>query len=90
MDKNLERFLSYVKIDTQSDANSAATPSAAKELDLSRKLLEELKSMGIDAYLDEYGIVYGKLEGEEGLDRSGSTPTSTPLPSSPEKMSSRR
>ena len=71
MDKNLERFLSYVKIDTQSDANSAATPSAAKELDLSRKLLEELKSMGIDAYLDEYGIVYGKLDGEEGLDPIG-------------------
>ena len=71
MDKNLERFLSYVKIDTQSDASSAATPSAAKELDLSRKLLEELKSMGIDAYLDEYGIVYGKLEGEEGLDPIG-------------------
>jgi len=44
----LDRFLSYVKIDTQSDPDSVSYPSTAKQLNLSRKLLEELKELGLD------------------------------------------
>ena len=71
MEKAIERFLDYVKIDTQSDDTSDSIPSQDKELNLSRKLLADLKEMGIVAYLDEFGIVYGKLQGEEGLDPIG-------------------
>ncbi len=71
MNENLERFLRYVKIDTQSDDTSMSVPSQAKELDLSRLLQKELKDMGIDSYINEFGILYGKLEGEKGLDPIG-------------------
>ncbi|MBO8426266.1 MAG: peptidase T [Firmicutes bacterium] len=64
MDKNLARFIEYVKIDTQSDPASATTPSTSKQLNLSRLLLKQLQELGLEAYIDEYGIVYGKLEGE--------------------------
>lgn len=57
-----ERFLRYVQIDTQSDPNSPTTPSTAKQKDLSRILVEELKAMGIaDAELDEHGYVYATI-----------------------------
>lgn len=57
-----ERFLRYVKIDTQSDPESASQPSTAKQLDLSRLLVKELLLMGIkDAHLDEFGYVYATI-----------------------------
>ncbi len=57
-----ERFLRYVKIDTQSDPESSAYPSTEKQKDLSRLLVEELKEMGIeDAHLDEFGYVYATI-----------------------------
>ncbi len=71
MENALDRFLRYVKIDTQSDDTSEATPSAEKELDLSRLLLHELHELGIKAELDEYGRVYGWLPGEKGLPTIG-------------------
>ena len=71
MDKALQRFIDYVQIDTQSDDTSFSVPSQMKELDLSRRLMKDLKEMGIDSYLNEFGIVYGKLPGEEGLDPIG-------------------
>lgn len=56
------RFLRYVQIDTQSDPESAGQPSTAKQLDLTRMLVDELQEMGIaDAHLDEYGYVYAML-----------------------------
>lgn len=56
------RFLRYVQIDTQSDATSSSQPSTAKQLDLSRMLVDELKELGIsDAHLDEYGYVYATV-----------------------------
>ena len=45
IDENLERFLTYVKIDTQSDDISNSTPSAMKELDLARQLMKELDEL---------------------------------------------
>lgn len=57
-----ERFLRYVQVDTQSDPNSPTTPSTAKQKDLSRILVEDLKAMGIaDAELDEHGYVYATV-----------------------------
>src|SRR5689334_19031762 len=57
-----ERFLRYVKIDTQSDPESTAVPTTEKQKNLSRILVEELKVIGIvDAHLDEFGIVYATI-----------------------------
>ncbi len=57
-----ERFLNYVKIDTQSDPSSASTPSTEKQKNLSKILVDELLQMGIkDAHLDEHGYVYATL-----------------------------
>ena len=65
MNKNVERFIRYAKIDTQADENSETVPSTAKQKNLSRLLVEELKELGLlDAYMDEYGIVYAHLDGE--------------------------
>lgn len=70
-DKALERFLRYVKIDTQSDENSSSTPSTAKQLDLAKVLKEELEGLGMEAEIDQYGRVYSHLAGEKGLDVIG-------------------
>lgn len=57
-----ERFLKYVQVDTQSDPQSVTQPSTEKQKNLSRILVEELKSLGLtDAELDEYGYVYATL-----------------------------
>ena len=65
MDKNVERFIRYAKIDTQADENSLTVPSTEKQKNLSRLLVKELKELGLDdAYMDEYGIVYAHLDGE--------------------------
>lgn len=57
-----ERFLRYVRIDTQSDENSASCPSTEKQKNLSRLLVSELQEMGItDAELDEHGYVYATI-----------------------------
>ncbi len=57
-----ERFLRYVRIDTQSDPQSKTYPSTEKQKDLGRLLVQELQEMGVsDAVLDEYGYVYASL-----------------------------
>ena len=58
----VERFLRYVRIDTQSDRDSGTTPSTEKQKDLSRLLAEELRGLGLaDAEMDEHGYVYAAL-----------------------------
>ncbi len=53
-----ERFLRYVRIDTQSDEDSETYPSTAKQLDLLRLLRTELEALGLaDATIDEHGYV---------------------------------
>jgi tripeptide aminopeptidase len=62
-----DRFLRYVQIDTQSDADSNQQPSTAKQLELSRVLVDELKAIGVeDAHLDEHGYVYATIPGNTG------------------------
>ena len=70
-DAALERFLRYVKIDTQSDENSPTSPSTQKQLNLAKVLKEELEDLGMKAEIDEFGRVYSHLEGEKGLDVIG-------------------
>ena len=53
-----ERFLRYVRIDTQSDEDSESYPSTEKQLDLLRLLRDELAELGLaDAAIDEHGYV---------------------------------
>ncbi len=57
-----ERFLRYVKIDTQSSHVSTSYPSTEKQKDLARLLVQELLAIGIaDAHLDEFGYVYATV-----------------------------
>jgi tripeptide aminopeptidase len=63
----LERFLRYVRIDTQADEDSRTYPSTAKQLDLSRLLVDELRTLGLDdVELTEHGYVFATLPGSEG------------------------
>lgn len=58
----LEKFLRYVKYDTQSDEESASFPSTAKQKVLSNDLAKELKGMGLkDAIMDVNGYVTATL-----------------------------
>jgi tripeptide aminopeptidase len=60
----LERFLRYVRIDTQAAYGSDTYPSTLKQLDLSRLLVEELHEIGLDdAELTEHGYVFATLPG---------------------------
>jgi tripeptide aminopeptidase len=57
-----ERFMRYVRIDTQSDPASGSNPSTEKQKDLSKVLVEELLAMGIsDAHMDQFGYVYATV-----------------------------
>jgi tripeptide aminopeptidase len=63
----LERFLRYVRVDTQSQEGATTTPSTAKQLDLSRMLAEELREIGLtDVELTGHGYVYATLPGTPG------------------------
>jgi len=58
----VERFLRYVKVDTQSSETSETYPSTAKQLDLLRQLVGELKEIGLsDASIDEHGYVMATI-----------------------------
>jgi len=58
----LERFLRYVKVDTQSDDNATTSPSTEKQKDLARMLARELTALGCeDVKCDDYGYVYAAI-----------------------------
>lgn len=58
----LDRFLRYVKIDTQSAYHSETYPSTSKQLDLARLLEQELRDLGLeDVKLDQFGYVTATL-----------------------------
>ncbi|MEL6972465.1 MAG: peptidase T [Bacteroidota bacterium] len=58
----LDRFLDYVKIDTQSDPASPTQPSTMKQFDLAKILVAELEQMGLsEVELDEHGYVYATV-----------------------------
>ena len=60
----LERFLRYVKIDTQSQEDQTTTPSTRKQLNLANLLAKELTTLGAEnVRVSEFGIVYATLPG---------------------------
>ncbi|WP_139891171.1 peptidase T [Bacillus sp. D386] len=60
--KLVERFLTYVKIDTQSDENSQTCPSTEKQFDLLNLLKDELQTIGMEEVtLDENGYLFATL-----------------------------
>lgn len=60
----LKNFLTYIKIDTQSDDTSETVPSTAKQLNLAKVLIEEINALGItEVELDDKGYIYGKIRG---------------------------
>ena len=70
MSKVIEKFLNYVKIDTQSDENSTACPTTAKQHDLAKLLVKELEEMGAEdiTYDTEHCYVYASIPASEGCD----------------------
>jgi tripeptide aminopeptidase len=63
----LDRFLRYVRIDTQSNEASQTVPSTAKQLDLCRVLEAECRELGLaDVSLDKFGIVMATLPSNLG------------------------
>ena len=59
----IEKFLRYVKIDTQSDDTTGTSPSTMKQHYLAKLLFEELNEIGAsDVYYDkEHCYVYAKI-----------------------------
>ncbi len=58
----INRFISYVTVDTESDPNSDTTPSTKKQWDLANKLVEELKQIGLtDVTIDENAYIMATL-----------------------------
>ena len=63
----LERFLRYVRVDTQSDPASTTYPSTAKQRDLGELLAQELKELGLaDAAIDGHSYVFATVPGSAG------------------------
>ena len=64
-----ERLLKYVRVYTTSDPNSGTHPSAEREFDLARILVEDMKAIGIeDAFVDEHCYVYGTIPATPGCE----------------------
>jgi tripeptide aminopeptidase len=63
----LDRFLRYVRVDTQSARGREQSPSTPGQLDLSRMLVDELRAIGLqDAALDDNGYVTATLPATDG------------------------
>lgn len=58
----VKRFLSYIAFDTQSEDEQERIPSTAKQLELGKRLAEELEEMGAaQVRMDEQGYVYAMI-----------------------------
>ena len=63
----LEKFLRYVRINTQSKEDAVLFPSTDVQLDLAQLLVQELRDMGVnDAAVDEHGYVLGTIPATTG------------------------
>jgi tripeptide aminopeptidase len=62
MQNIIDRFISYVTVDTESNPNSETTPSTEKQWVLANKLVEELKSIGMqDVSIDDKAYIMATL-----------------------------
>src|SRR5262245_29372457 len=60
----MDRFLRYVKIDTQSQEDQTTVPSTRKQLNLANLLAKELTALGAqNVRVSEFGIVYATVPG---------------------------
>jgi len=60
--KIIDRFISYVKIDSQSNANSVSTPSTEKQWNIANKLVQDLNDIGLsEVSIDENAYIYATL-----------------------------
>lgn len=64
-----ERFLRYAAVYTASDEESTAVPTTARQFDLARMLVQELREMGVkDARVDDKCYVYGSIPATPGYE----------------------
>ena len=72
MSGTINRFLRYVKIDTQSDENTKTTPSTEKQRVFAELLARELEEIGAeDVVCDEqHGYVYASVPASEGCENA--------------------
>ena len=56
-----ERLLRYVAVATDSEEDSASTPSSARQWDLARMLEEEMRGLGLRVAMDDFGTGYSSL-----------------------------
>lgn len=70
MSNTIEKFLRYVKVDTQSDEASASTPSTAKQHELAKMLAAELEAMGASevTYDQEHCYLYASVPASKGCE----------------------
>lgn len=62
MEQLVDRFLKYIKIDTQSDDKSNTFPSTSTQIEFSKMLVIELEAIGLsDIELDENGYIMATL-----------------------------
>lgn len=71
MEKIENKLIRYIEIDTESDDNSSTYPSTKKQFNLANLLNTELKSLGIESFVDEFGLVYAKIDGDSSLPKIG-------------------
>src|SRR5262245_22245885 len=65
-----DRFLRYVTFDTRSDDRSESYPSTAGQLTLLKRLVDELKEIGVaDASIDQYGYVMATVPASPGKEQ---------------------
>lgn len=65
----IDRFISYVTIDTESDPDSKTTPSTEKQWDLANKLVDELKAIGMhNVTIDNNAYIIATLPGNVNHD----------------------
>lgn len=80
-----ERFLKYASVWTTSDEDSTTIPSAERELDLAKLLVEEMKGLGIaDTGMDEHGYVYGSIPATPGQEEKPALGLIAHMDTSPE------
>ena len=72
MEKVIENFLAYVKIDTESSEESTSTPSTMKQHELARALVEQLQNMGAEeiVYDGERCYVYASVPASAGCEKA--------------------
>ncbi len=69
--KAYERLLNYVVVYTTSDEDSTTVPTSARQFDLARLLVDELKTLGVsDAAVDDKCYVYATLPATKGYENA--------------------